>query len=481
MRSDCDCGHFSPVSVAGSLFLSENDTIEDEKMSETNDPKVRQETPEERERRLRKQRLRREARRRRRRRALLIRGALVVAAVAFVIILVILISGRNRKHSEKEVSEKGNAEMQKEIAMETVDTQNVLHLSFLSLIADPDTAFGQENEQNSSVLDQSRLTVDEFNQILQQLYDQGYMLVSLTDLAEFGEEGVMTVKELQLPQGKKPLLISQQNVSYDLEYSGQGIASRLVIDDNGKITSERMQSDGTIITGAFDIVPCVDAFIEEHPDFSHNGARGILGLTGYNGILGYRTEKALASSEGNKYASKYGVFDTTEETEAVKPIITALKNEGWVFACNGYGNISYASDLEKIKADMQQWKNRVESLLGEVNILIYPYGTDIEDESTYGSDNEKYTYLKNQGFRYFSAMNIGSSRTQTTEEYYRCNYKNLDGYRMYQDLYMGAGRFTGILDFVSVYDQSRPSVPAENSEGDGGEKSNDDLQEKIGA
>ena len=221
MRSDCDCGHFSPVSVAGSLFLSENDTIEDEKMSETNDPKVRQETPEERERRLRKQRLRREARRRRRRRALLIRGALVVAAVAFVIILVILISGRNRKHSEKEVSEKGNAEMQKEIAMETVDTQNVLHLSFLSLIADPDTAFGQENEQNSSVLDQSRLTVDEFNQILQQLYDQGYMLVSLTDLAEFGEEGVMTLKELQLPQGKKPLLISQQNVSYDLEYSGQ--------------------------------------------------------------------------------------------------------------------------------------------------------------------------------------------------------------------------------------------------------------------
>ena len=71
--------------------------------------------------------------------------------------------------------------------METVDTQNVLHLSFLSLIADPDTAFGQENEQNSSVLDQSRLTVDEFNQILQQLYDQGYVLVSLTDLAEFGE------------------------------------------------------------------------------------------------------------------------------------------------------------------------------------------------------------------------------------------------------------------------------------------------------
>ena len=41
MESDCDCGRFSPVSVVGSIFLSENDTIEDEKMSETNDPKVR--------------------------------------------------------------------------------------------------------------------------------------------------------------------------------------------------------------------------------------------------------------------------------------------------------------------------------------------------------------------------------------------------------------------------------------------------------
>ena len=57
-------------------------------------------------------------------------------------------------------------------------------------------------------------------------------------------------------------------------------------------------------------LPCVEAFIQEHPDFSNNEARGILGLTGYNGILGYRTDDALATSTDNRYAAKYGVFDT---------------------------------------------------------------------------------------------------------------------------------------------------------------------------
>lgn len=50
----------------------------------------------------------------------------------------------------------------------------------------------------------------------------------------------------------------------------------------------------------------VEAFIQEHPDFSNNGARGILGLTGYNGILGYRTDDSLATSTDNRNAAKYG-------------------------------------------------------------------------------------------------------------------------------------------------------------------------------
>lgn len=102
-------------------------------------------------------------------------------------------------------------------------------------------------------------------------------------------------------------------MNYDLELSGQGLASRLVLDGNGALTCERQASDGSTVTGAFDVVPCVEAFIQEHPDFSNNGARGILGLTGYNGILGYRTDDSLATSTDNRNAAKYGVFDTAAE------------------------------------------------------------------------------------------------------------------------------------------------------------------------
>mgnify|MGYP000718429092 FL=1 len=34
------------------------------------------------------------------------------------------------------------------------------------------------------------------------------------------------------------------------------------------------------------MVPLIDRFVEEHPDFSYRGAKGIVALTGYNGILG---------------------------------------------------------------------------------------------------------------------------------------------------------------------------------------------------
>ena len=210
-------------------------------------------------------------------------------------------------------------------------------------------------------------------------------------------------------------------------------------------------------------MPCVDAFVEEHPDFSYNNARGILGITGYNGLLGYRTDESLAVSENNHYAVKYGLFDTEEEKQNVQPVIEALKAEGWEFACNGYAaDIAYTMDIESVKSDLRLWKERVEPLVGKTDILLYPQGADIGGWSTYDSENETYQLLKSEGFRYFCAMNIAGVRTQQTQEYLRCDYQNLDGYRMYQDLYEGTGRFAGILDFSAIYDESRPSYLAVN-------------------
>ena len=57
-----------------------------------------------------------------------------------------------------------------------------------------------------------------------------------------------------------------------------------------------------------------------------------------------------------------------------------------------------------------------------------------------------------------------------TEQYLRCSYMNVDGYRMYQDLYKDAGRFTGILDFQEIYDSKRPMAANEtDTQATGGE------------
>ena len=52
------------------------------------------------------------------------------------------------------------------------------------------------------------------------------------------------------------------------------------------------------ITGAVsftdeEIVPMLDQFVLKHPDFSLDNAKGVIGLTGYQGVLGERLEETL--------------------------------------------------------------------------------------------------------------------------------------------------------------------------------------------
>ena len=142
---------------------------------------TRQETDEERARRLRRQRrLRQEMRRRRRRRALILRGVLAVAGILIVVLLIWGISawqgksaaGEKKTADGEKTEQTGQTETAEEEELEEVAAEKVLHLSFGSLIADTEAAFGQEDRQAALSMDQGHLTVDEFNQVLQQLYDQ---------------------------------------------------------------------------------------------------------------------------------------------------------------------------------------------------------------------------------------------------------------------------------------------------------------------
>ena len=71
---------------------------------------------------------------------------------------------------------------------------------------------------------------------------------------------------------------------------------RIVIGEDGYPTCEMKMDDGTVQRGAFDLVPILEEYIQEHPDFSYKGARAVIAFTGYQGILGYRTAPSYSDS-----------------------------------------------------------------------------------------------------------------------------------------------------------------------------------------
>lgn len=344
-----------------------------------------------------------------------------------------------------------------------VDTETVGHVFFHTLVADPSITWNLTGADEYKVADYNEVmtTVDEFNAIMQQMYDRGYVLVSIRDLVIENADGTYTKNDkLMLPPGKKPFVLSQDDVCYYFYMIGDGYADKLIVGEDGKPTNEYIQADGSVITGSFDVVPCLNDFIEEHPDFSYKGAKGILALTGYNGILGYRTDPDLGktAAEGNEYANEYGVFDVQAEIEKVKPVIDCLKRDGWEFASHSYGHISYGSSFDKMKIDADKWQERVGNIIGETDILIFPFGTDIGDWRGYKDDNEKFQYLYDQGFRYFCNVDSNEYWVQITSSHVRQGRINLDGYRMYQDLYNGSDKLSHLFDVASVFDKSRPDT-----------------------
>ena len=207
----------------------------------------------------------------------------------------------------------------------------------------------------------------------------------------------MALDITMVPEGRKPLIISQRDVSYPLAKQNSAFAKRLVVDAGGNVRCEYVDETGNASMGDYDVIPIVDSFIRDHPDFSYNGARGIIGLTGYNGILGYRTSPYLASAESNPY----GAFDVGSETMAMEVVLEVLEKEGWEFASNTFWDMSYGSEYSMVESDVNLWNEQVGALIGGTDLLIYAKGTDIASWAPYSDDDPKYALLKGSGFKYF--------------------------------------------------------------------------------
>ena len=281
----------------------------------------------------------------------------------------------------------------------------VEHLFFHPVIAYPELAFDGDAQANG--LDDYMVTVDEYNKILQSVYDKGYVLVDIGDVwsETTGEDGQpkMVKNTLYLPEGKKPLILSYDDTNYYDYMLQNGFAYKLIIGEDGKIASWGKDHQGNeVVSRDLDAIPILDKFVEEHPDFSPFGAKGCLSLTGYQGILGYRTQTDTKSWTEAQEANRQ------KEIEAVKPIIAELKRTGWTFGSHTWGHIRLGTrSMEQIQADTQKWFDEVGSLVGETSVLFYPHG-ERPDGGDWQQTGPVFQYLQSQGFRILCSVGIES-------------------------------------------------------------------------
>ena len=363
-------------------------------------------------------------------------------------------SGDASKFAEIDLR-KSEYEMAKSQLVAHNDPSEVANLSFHVLIADPSRAFKDETYGGS--YNKNFVTTDEFEAILNQLYENDFVLVDMDSFITENSTGDTTTyesKTLYLPEGKKPIMITEtygylqfmvdSNEDGEPDKNGGGFATRLVI-ENGEIKAEMVDADGNTVVGNYALVPILNDFIEEHPDFCYQGSRAIIATTGYSGIFGYRTMKSVIETKGQAY------YD--EQVAGAKKIAEALKADGYDIACYTYENVDYGKiNADSIQADLDKWNEEVTSIIGPVDIMVYAKESDISSTGAYSGS--RYTILNAEGFRYFITSGTKPAAT-VAGEYVRQVRIMVTGTQMAH----AASTYTNYFDAKSVLNSQRGNVP----------------------
>lgn len=315
------------------------------------------------------------------------------------------------------------------------------------LIVEPSVAFG--NKYVSST-DDLYLTTTEFQAILEQLYSENYVLVDAEALVDISNDEYLVEQNLKVPEGKKPLIIVVENLDYSVKNVSLGACVKLVLNDQGQVCGQYVNAAGDeVIQRSAESIGILDTFVENHPDFSYNGAKGVISICGYESCFGYVVSEDQV--EDHNFAlnaiGKPGENITDIEIEAnkntVSQIASNLSDNGWKFATSTYGNIDASSaSMEDIQNDFDKWETQIGTLLGPVHMIVYPNGNYIK-----GTD-ERAEYLKAKGYRIF--FGIGPNPYYT----YGLNYLYYDR-TLINGNSMRNTDLSRLFDVAAVYDENR--------------------------
>lgn len=309
-------------------------------------------------------------------------------------------------------------------------TDDVPHIFLHSLIVYPEMIFTDLSTPmggfNSGFSEKA-----EFEKILPQLYERGYVLYDL-DKLWVKQDGKMVRQKIMLPEGKTPLILSVDDVAYAY---GSGYAQQLFVDDSGALMYRvNNPSGGVDVIPDGDVMGVVDAFVAEHPDFSYQGHKGTIALTGFQGAFGYD-------------------YDIPEQADEMRVVVAALKEQGWNFASHSYThnrvNNFYGPgcSVEKISYDINKWVDHVVPCIGETRLFIAPFGYRVQQPAL--------QCILDAGFEIYCTVD-SKVYNELNDDYALMSRIEIGGYSMtyYRDLLNE--RF---FDVDSVFDASgRPPV-----------------------
>jgi hypothetical protein len=279
-------------------------------------------------------------------------------------------------------------------------TGSVEHIVIRPLIVNPAAAF--DGDSYAQAANDAMLTTSEFSNILTALHAKGYILIDVNLLAD--ENG--KPQALRLPEGKRPLVLTIEGLNYYATRLKSGTSENLVLDETGEVSAVYIDATGQRVTAReAEAIGLLDTFVSKNPDFSFDGAKGTISLTGYECVFGYITDRDQLDDR-NQALEAVGLAQVSPDDseiaanrEAVKKIIQRLRETGWNFASSTYGFINARDqDMSRIVADTEKWLAQVGSLTGPVRVIHYPNGSFIN-----GSDLRA-RYLIDQGFVIFGGL-----------------------------------------------------------------------------
>ncbi|MCU5746989.1 polysaccharide deacetylase family protein [Staphylococcus sp. SQ8-PEA] len=305
----------------------------------------------------------------------------------------------------------------------------IKHVFFHPIIANPKKAFTGD-KQSAKGNNDWMVTTSEFKKALKELHKRNYIIIDPHDAYALHSHPVKR-KKLKLPKGKKPLILSIDDMNYYSYMRGHGYADRLTLNKDHQVVSETKDKEGhKSYSKSNDIVPILNDYVHKHPDFSFKGQKGVVALTGYEGVLGYRTNELHNKHYKHRKAQ-------------AKKVANAMKRDGWSFGSHSYGHINFEdSSYDQIVKDTRRWKDEVEPIIGKTDLFFFPHGA--QDR---GSESYKYLTDK-EGFKYIAGVGPNNFTTVSKDDVYQDRVA-IDGLNLYQF----RSKLKGIVNPDKVYDK----------------------------